>query len=75
MEKVEISDSIEETKPAEVNKPLALVDKSLLQGIRELPSEEAIDRIARLFSDRGVWTGKSLHIPRVESRKLGDSLQ
>lgn len=37
MEKAEVCVFLEETKPAEVVKPLAVIDKCLLQGICELP--------------------------------------
>ena len=37
MEKAEV----DETKPAEVVKPLAVIDKCLLQGICELPSGQS----------------------------------
>jgi hypothetical protein len=41
MEKAEVCASFEESKPAEVVKPLAVIDKSLLQGICALPSKRA----------------------------------
>ncbi len=41
MEKPEVCVSFEKTKPAQVVKPLAVIDKCLLQGICELPPEQA----------------------------------
>ena len=42
---------------------------------RLLTCDAGMHRVAALFSERGIWTGKSVHIPRQEIHRLDDFLQ
>jgi hypothetical protein len=46
-----------------------------LASRRLLTCDEGMHSIASLFSERGIWTGKPVHIPRLEIHRLDDFLQ